>query len=74
MKVIAQIMKVIVQNKATCDYLGHFGRWTSDLNQAFDFEKNMLACKFCKDRKLKNADIVLKFYESEYDIPLSPVR
>jgi hypothetical protein len=73
MKVIAQIMKVIVQNTATCDYLGRFGEWTSDLNLAFDFAKTMLASKFCKDRKLENAHIGLKLYNSEYDVS-PPIR
>ena len=64
-------MRVLIQSKVTGEYLGRSGEWTSDPDQAFDFKKTLLAFKYCRDRQLEEADIVLKFYDSEYDIPLS---
>jgi len=64
-------MRVLIQSKVTCDYLCRSGEWTSDPDQAFDFKKTLLAFKYCRDRQLEEADIVLKFYDSEYDVTQS---
>ncbi len=61
-------MRVLIQHKATSDYLGRSGDWTAEPDQAFDFEKTLLAFKYCRDRQLEDADIVLKFYDSETDL------
>jgi hypothetical protein len=64
-------MKIVIQNRTTGDYVGASGKWTSHPDQSFDFEKTMLAFQYCRDRNLRYVSIVLKFEDSQYDIPLS---
>ncbi len=64
-------MKIVIQNRRTRDYIGNSGAWTSKREHAFDFEKTMFAFQFCKDRHLEDVEIVLKFENQQYDIPLS---
>jgi hypothetical protein len=64
-------MKVVIQNRTTGDYVGTSGKWTSDPDRSFDFEKTMLAFQYCRDSNLTEADVIFKFEDPQYDIPFS---
>ena len=62
-------MRIVIQNRMTGDYVGTTGKWTSDPDRSFDFEKTMLAFQYCRDRDLADTDVVFKFEDSRQDIP-----
>jgi hypothetical protein len=64
-------MKVVIQNRTTGDYVGTSGKWTSDPDRSFDFEKTMLAFRYCRDSNLTDAEVIFKFEDPRHDIPLA---
>jgi hypothetical protein len=68
-------MKVLVQDTKTHLYLGQASSWTSDLNCAVNFEHTLRAFDFLGVTQIKNARIVMKFQDDQYDILLNaPTR
>src|SRR3954470_17656800 len=62
-------MKVLLKNKAGCFYQTQ-DSWTSKATEAFDFGSSASAIAFVVERKIDDAEIILSFTDSSYDIRL----
>jgi hypothetical protein len=67
-------MRVLVQNTKTHLYLGQADSWTSDLDQAVNFENTLKAFDFLGVSHMRDAQIIMKFEDGQYDIRLNPPR
>jgi hypothetical protein len=63
-------MKVVLQNKLSRFYFGNDGRWTADHSKARDFGTSLKAMDFLQANKVEQAQVVLKFQDTKYDIVL----
>ncbi len=68
-------MRVLVQDTKTHLYLGQAASWTSDFNSAVNFQRTIKALDFLAMSQIKDAQIVMKFEDDQYDILLNaPTR
>jgi hypothetical protein len=65
-------MRVLVQRLDTEGYWDGNENWIENPDLAYDFRGTAQAAEFCSERKLRHAQIVLKFREERYDIRLPP--
>ncbi|MDB6126021.1 MAG: hypothetical protein JWQ71_5014 [Pedosphaera sp.] len=65
-------MRVLVQDTKTQLYLGRAASWTPDFNQAVNFEHTLKAFNYLGVSQMKDAQIVMKFEDGQYDIRLNP--
>lgn len=63
-------MKVVLQNKLSRFYLAEDGKWTADHLKVRDFGSSLRAMDFLQTNKVENAQVVLKFQDTKYDIVL----
>jgi len=54
------IMKVVVQNSKTRDFLDENSRWTPNVSDAIDFQSSSEAASFCTDLRLADSQVALK--------------
>jgi len=58
-------MKVLVFSSDTALFYKQDGAWTPKPADAFDFEDTRQAARFCQDKELPNARIVLEFDDGQ---------
>jgi hypothetical protein len=63
-------MKALLQQLETGLYFKDPTTWTVSLAEAYDFKSSVSARTYCLNRGITNAQIILKFANSEYDIIL----
>lgn len=63
-------MKIVLQHKMTRLYLTTGDKWTTHPDEARDFGTSLKALDFVRRLNMDEADIVLKFADSKYDIVL----
>ena len=67
-------MKVLVQDSVTLSYYQAPGSWTSDPESAMTFHDSHEAVQFCLEHDWREAQVVLKFEDNQYDVQLPVVH
>jgi hypothetical protein len=60
--------RVVIQNRDSLLYFGGGDQWTSDINQAVDFERLRHAREMAREIKQINLEILMTFGEPKYDV------
>ena len=63
-------MKILIQNCKTHLYLKSVSDWTSDPEEAKNFKTSDQAIKICAEHHIPAVQIVLKFDNRAYDVPI----
>jgi hypothetical protein len=67
------IMKILLRNTQTGLFYVGPDHWTENHPEAFDFEKTDLALDVVRDRKIQNIEVLLKFENPAFEIPLTVI-
>ena len=59
-----------MQNSGTLQFYKDAEAWTDHVSEAFDFTGTIQALQFCRERKLRDAQIVMRFDWEQYDLIL----
>lgn len=65
-------MQVFVQNPATKLFLGADGLWTPEIFSGRDFKSPHDALQTCRQNRVAEFQIVLRFFKPDYQLILSP--
>jgi hypothetical protein len=60
-------MKILLQHAVTLQFFRNGGDWTSNPDEAFDFEHSQRAIDFSRLYNLTDTQIAVKFIDSEFD-------
>ncbi len=63
-------MKILLQHVDTKMFLGDGLHWVREKDQAKDFKNSAEAIQFCVQNQIENAEIILAFQDSQYDVRL----
>ena len=66
-------MKILLRNIQTGLFYVGPDRWTQFDPEAFDFEQTDLALDAVRDRNLKSIEVLVKFEDPAFEIPLTIV-
>ena len=66
-------MKILLRNTQTGLFYVGPGQWTQHHPEAFDFEQTDLALDAVRDGKLKSIEVLMKFEDPSFEIPLKVV-
>jgi hypothetical protein len=67
-----EAVTTIVQQAGTGLYYSDSGKWSANEDEALRFRSSLAALQHLCDRNIRNAVLVLKFSNPEYDIHLHP--
>jgi hypothetical protein len=67
-------MKILLRNTQTGLFYVGPDQWTKHDPEAFDFEQTDLALDAVRDAKLKSIEVLMKFENPAYEIPLTIVE
>ncbi len=60
-------MKILLQHCRTRLYLRSLGNWTTNPQEARDFQHSQRAFDFARDHELTGVQIAIKFIDSQFD-------
>lgn len=63
-------MKILIQNCKTHLYLKSLSEWTPDPEEARSFKTSDQAIRLCAEHRIPAVQIVLKFDNAAYDVPI----
>jgi hypothetical protein len=63
-------MKILLRNIQTGLFYAGPNQWTNNDPEAFDFEQTDLALDAVRDGKLQSIEVLMKFEDPAYEIPL----
>jgi len=63
-------MKILLRNTQTGLFYVGPDQWTTNHPEAFDFEQTDLALDAVRDAKLKSIEVLVKFEDPAFEIPL----
>jgi hypothetical protein len=66
-------MKILLRNTRTGLFYVAPNRWTKNDPEAFNFEQTDLALDTVRDAKLKSIEVLVKFDDPAFEIPLTIV-
>jgi hypothetical protein len=66
-------MKILLRNTQTGLFYVGPDHWTKNHPEAFDFEKTDLAIDAIRDSKLQGIEVLMKFDNPAFEIPLTVV-
>ncbi len=68
-------MKILLQHCRTRLYLRGLGNWTTNPQEALDFQHSQRAIDFARQHELTGVQIAVKFVDSQFDevFPLPPL-
>jgi len=66
-------MKILLRNTQTGLFYVGPDRWTENHPEAFDFEKTDLALDAVRDGKMRGIEVLMKFDNPAFEIPLTVV-
>lgn len=66
-------MKILLRNTQTGLFYVAPNQWTSNHPEAFDFGKTHLALDAVRDSQLKGIEVLVKFENPSFEIPLTIV-
>jgi hypothetical protein len=66
-------MKILLRNTQTGLFYVGPDHWTQNDPEAFDFEQTDLALDAVRDRNLKSIEVLVKFEDPAFEIPLTVV-
>jgi len=64
-------MKILLRDTQTGLFYVGPDRWTKNDPEAFDFEQTDLALDAVRDRNLKSIEVLMKFEDPSFEIPLT---
>lgn len=67
-------MKILLRNLQTGLFYAGPNQWTQNDPEAFDFEQTDLALDAVRDAKLTGIEVLVKFEDPAFEIPLSIVN
>lgn len=70
---LTPLMRIILRNYKTRQYLQDLDRWTDNPSLAMTFEHSRQAASLAYERGLKNVEILLAFEDARYNFRL-PLR
>lgn len=60
-------MKILLRHARTHLYLRSLGNWTTNTQEAFDFQHSQRAIDFARQHGLMAVQIAVKFVDTEFD-------
>jgi len=60
-------MKILLQHSRTQLYFRGLGDWTSNFQDAFDFQHSRRAADFAHQHRLSGVQIAVRFLDSQFD-------
>ena len=66
-------MKILLRDTHTGLFYAAPDRWTKNDPEAFDFEQTDLALDAVRDGKLKSIEVIVRFEDPVFEIPLTIV-
>jgi hypothetical protein len=66
-------MKILLRNTRTGLFYAGQDRWTQNDPEAFDFEQTDLALEAVRDARLHGVEVLVKFEDPAFEIPLTIV-
>jgi hypothetical protein len=63
-------MKILIQNCQTHLYFKSLSEWTPDAEEARNFKSSDQAIKLCAEHRIPAVQIVLKFENNAFDVPI----
>ncbi len=68
-------MKILLQHCRTRLYLRGLGNWTTNPQEALDFQHSQRAIDFARQHELTGVQIAVKFVDNQFDevFPLPPL-
>ena len=66
-------MKILLRNTQTGLFYVGPGEWTPNHPEALDFEQTDLALDAVRDAKLKGIEVLMKFEDPSFEIPLTVI-
>ena len=66
-------MKILLRNTQTGFFYVGPGQWTPNDPEAFNFEQTDLALDAVRDGKLKGVEVLMKFENPSFEIPLTVI-
>ncbi len=66
-------MKILLRSTQTGLFYAGPDHWTGNGPEAFDFQQTDLALDTVRDSKLKGIELLMKFEDPEFEIPLTIV-
>ncbi|HZR19619.1 MAG TPA: hypothetical protein VFE51_20205 [Verrucomicrobiae bacterium] len=66
-------MKILLRNTRTGLFYAGPDRWTQNDPEAFDFEQTDLALDAVREARLRSVEVLVKFEDPAFEIPLTIV-